>query len=205
MTDGVLSTEVAIAGGGLAGIVTALEQLDEGKRVVLVDKDIEENFGGLARESFGGVHLIGTRQQKRLKIADNPQLAYDDWRRRAKFAPADHWPRQWAECYCEQSNEVIGRFLERHGVRFLPLVNWPERGAEEPGNSVPRWHIAWGTGYEIIRCLLGAIDTHPRRANLEVLFQHAVTGIEMTDGRATGLFGTQLSDGTNFRIKACMW
>lgn len=202
MVDGSLNTDVAIAGGGLAGIVAAYELLDRGKKVVLVDKDVEENFGGLAKESFGGVHLIGTRQQRRLKIHDHPQLAYDDWQRRAKFAPGDHWPRKWAQCYCEQSGEVIGQFLEQQGVRFLPVVNWPERGAEEAGNSVPRWHIAWGTGHEIIRRLLGALDAHRHRAGLKVLFLHAVAGVEMTDGRATGLFGTRLCDGAEFRIEA---
>ncbi|HYW44257.1 MAG TPA: FAD-dependent oxidoreductase, partial [Bryobacteraceae bacterium] len=180
-------TEIAIAGGGLAGIVTALELLDRGRRVLLIDKDRPEKFGGLARESFGGVHMIDTPHQRRLRIHDTPELAWRDWQSVAGFVPDDHWPREWARFYCENSREHIFEFLDGKGVHFLPLVNWAERGLHAPGNSVPRWHIAWGIGYEIVERLLAALEAHPRRANLDLLFDTEVSGIEMTGGRAVGV------------------
>ncbi len=180
-------TEVAIAGGGLAGIVTAYELLDRGRRVLLIDKDSRENFGGLARQSFGGVHLIDTPQQRRLGIHDSAELAWRDWQSVADYDPDDHWPREWARFYCGQARELIFEFLAHKKIDFLPLVNWPERGLHAPGNSVPRWHIVWGTGYEIIERLVNALEAHPRRANLEIVFDTEVSGLEITNGRATGV------------------
>ncbi len=184
-----LSTEVVIAGGGLAGIVTAYELLDRGLRVLLLDKDKRENFGGLAKESFGGVHLIGTPHQRRIGVRDNPELAWQDWQSVAHYGDADDWPRQWGRFYCENSLEYIYEFLKHKKITFLPVVNWAERGIHAPGNSVPRWHIVWGTGYEIIRCLLNALEAHPKRGNLELRFDSEVSSVEMADGRAMGVFG----------------
>src|SRR5690349_17883062 len=101
MNETIYRNEVVIAGGGLAGVVAAYELLEHGRKVLLIEKDIESRFGGLAKESFGGVHMIGTPHQKRLGISDNPALAYADWERCAKFGPDDHWPRQWAKLYCD--------------------------------------------------------------------------------------------------------
>lgn len=180
-------TEIVIAGGGLAGIVAAYELLDRGRRVLLIDKDRREKFGGLAKESFGGIHLIGTPHQRRLGIHDSPDLAWQDWQSVADYEPSDDWPRAWGKFYCENSREYIFDFLDRKQIKFLPVVNWPERGVYEPGNSVPRWHIVWGTGYEIIAKLLSALEAHPNRAKLELLFDTEVCGIETQNGRATGV------------------
>ncbi|MCL5406840.1 MAG: FAD-dependent oxidoreductase [Deltaproteobacteria bacterium] len=192
-------TDVVIAGAGLAGIVTAYELLDRGRKVLLIDKDERERFGGLAKESFGGVHFIGTPFQKRLGIKDSPELAYRDWQSFACFGENDHWPRAWAKFYCEHSIEYIFNFLQEKKVKFLPLVNWAERGLFSPGNSVPRWHIAWGTGAEIIRRLIDALDAHPKRRNLELLFDHEVDTIETTGGSVSGVAGKDLAGGEEFR------
>jgi predicted oxidoreductase len=180
-------TEIVIAGGGLAGIVAACELLDRGRRVLLIDKDTREKFGGLARESFGGVHMIGTPHQRRLGIKDSPELAWRDWQSMADYEPGDRWPADWGRFYCENSIEYIYEFLHHKKIAFLPLVNWAERGIHAPGNTVPRWHIVWGTGYEIIHRLLNALEAHPNRRNLELLFGTEVSAIEIANGCATGV------------------
>lgn len=195
-------TEVVIAGGGLAGIVTAHELLRAGRRVLLIDKDKRENFGGLARQSFGGVHMIGTPHQRRLGIKDSPELAWRDWQSVAGYEPADDWPRCWGQFYCEHSREDIFEFLNGKGIKFLPLVNWAERGIYGPGNTVPRWHITWGTGYEIIDRLLHALEAHPLRANLELLFDTEVSGIETANGRASGIRGRSMDSGSDIKVSA---
>jgi predicted oxidoreductase len=194
--------DVVIAGGGLAGIVNAYELLDRNRKVLLIDKDKPERFGGLAKESFGGVHMIGTPHQRRLGIRDSPELAWRDWQSVAEYDPGDRWPREWGRFYCENSIEYIFEFLDRKKIKFLPLVNWPERGLHVPGNSVPRWHIVWGTGYEIVHRLLNALEAHPKRSNLEILFDTEVRGIEMTNGRATGVRAKRMNDGAEFRVDA---
>jgi predicted oxidoreductase len=194
-------SEVVIAGGGLAGIVTAYELLDRGRKVLLVDKDARERFGGLARESFGGVHMIGTPHQRRMGIRDDPDLAYRDWESFASFGAADDWPRRWARFYCDNSLEWIFHFLDSKKIEFLPIVNWAERGLYKPGNSVPRWHIAWGTGFEIIDRLVQALEAHPRREHLSLLFDHEVSEIEITDGRAVAVAGRSMADGAPFRAR----
>ncbi len=182
--------DVIIAGGGLAGIVTAYEIIDtSNKKVILLEKGNEKNFGGLAKESFGGIHLIDTPHQKKMRIKDNPELAYEDWLTYAKFGPQDHLPNEWAKFYCQNSLKYIYEFLDQKKVKFLPIVNWPERGVFLPGNSVPRWHITWGTGYEIIFRLLNALNGHRNRKNLEIYFEHEVSGIEIQNKKAVGVFG----------------
>jgi len=195
-------TEIVIAGGGLAGIAAAYELLSRGRRVLLIDKDRRENFGGLAKESFGGVHLIGTPHQKRLRIHDSPELAWRDWQSVAEYGAADDWPRAWGRFYCENSREYIFEFLDHKKIAFLPLVNWPERGIYAPGNTVPRWHIVWGTGYEIVHKLLDALESHPQRANLELLFDTEVSAVDLTGGRVTGVRGRNMDDGSDVRVAA---
>ena len=195
-------TEIVIAGGGLAGMVAAHELLGRGRRVLLIDKDRRENFGGLAKESFGGVHMIGTPHQRRLGINDSPELAWRDWLSVADYDTADDWPRAWGRFYCENSREYIFEFLDRKRITFLPLVNWPERGLCAPGNSVPRWHIVWGTGYEIVHRLLDALESHPQRANLELLFDTEVSAIETAGGRATGVICRKMDDGRDVTVTA---
>ncbi len=198
MADRAYQAEIVIAGGGLAGIVAAYELLDHGKKVLLIDKDKAEKFGGLAKESFGGVHIIGTPHQRRMGIKDNPELAYQDWLSFAEFGADDELPRQWAKFYCENSLEYIFHFLDKKKVEFLPLVNWPERGLYRPGNSVPRWHITWGTGKELIARLVAALDAHPKRGNLEILFDHEVNAIDLSDGKAVAFRGKSMVDGSAY-------
>jgi uncharacterized protein len=195
-------TQVVIAGGGLAGIVTAHELLSSGRRVLLIDKDKQENFGGLAKQSFGGVHMIDTPHQRRLGLKDSPELAWRDWQSVADYQPQDNWPRQWGKFYCEHSREDIFHFLTSKGVAFLPVVNWAERGMYGPGNSVPRWHITWGTGYEIIDKLLQALQAHPRRSNLELLFDTEVSSIETANARAVGIRGRKMDSGAEINVSA---
>lgn len=195
-------TEVVIAGGGLAGIVAAYELLDHGRRVLLIDKDTRERFGGLARESFGGVHMIDTPHQRRLGFKDSPELAWQDWQRVADYESCDRWPRAWGQFYCENSREYIFEFLAQKKIKFLPLVNWPERGLHAPGNSVPRWHIAWGTGYEIIDRLLRALEAHPHRSNLEILFDTEVSAIEMANDRTIGVHAQSAHGSRDLRVQA---
>jgi predicted oxidoreductase len=198
MTENLLQGDVVIAGAGLAGLVAAHELLEHGKSVLLLDKDVPENLGGLARESFGGVHLIGTPQQKRTGIADSPELALGDWLRTARFGEDDSWPRLWARLYCDRSLDLIHDYLDGVGVTFLPVVNWPERGVFAPGNTVPRWHIAWGSGHAIIERVLRALAAHPRSARHTIRFRHAVEDVEVAGTRVTGLVGTDLATGGRF-------
>ena len=201
MTERAHRADVVIAGGGLAGLVTAYELLDHGKRILLVDKDKPEKLGGLAKESFGGIHLIGTPHQRRMGLKDSPDLAWKDWESYAAFGDDDHWPKQWARFYCENSLEYIYRFLDSKKVSFLPVVNWPERGIYRPGNTIPRWHITWGTGFEIIFRVVNALEAHPNRKNLEILFDHEISGIEMTGDRAVAFTGRAMKDDVPFRAE----
>lgn len=197
-----LTTQTVIAGGGLAGIVAAHELLSAGHRVLLIDKDKRDNFGGLAKQSFGGVHMIDTPHQRRLDIKDSPELAWRDWQSVADYQSDDDWPRHWARFYCEHSRDYIFEFLSDKGIKFLPLVNWAERGIYGPGNTVPRWHIVWGTGYEIVDRLLQALNAHPQRSKLDLLFDTEVSDIELANGRATGIRGRSLGLDTEIRVSA---
>ncbi len=195
-------TDVVIAGGGLAGIVTAYDLLGSGHRVTLIDKDRRERFGGLARESSGGMFMVGTPLQRRLRIVDSPELAWSDWQKVAHYDDADVWPRRWGSLFCEHSVEHVFEFLRARRVGFMPMVVWAERGLHATGNSVPRFHMVWGLGEEIVHRLVAALDAHPRRDRLELLFDTEVCGLETTAGRVTGVRARRV-DGTNeVRVEA---
>jgi predicted oxidoreductase len=134
--------DVLIIGGGIAGIATALDLLDGGKTILLLDRDEQSAFGGLARESFGGMFFVDSPEQRRQGIRDSSELALRDWLSFAEFGADDHWPRAWAEAYVARCTADVHRWVSGHGVSFLPVVNWVERGEFRPGNSVPRFHIA---------------------------------------------------------------
>lgn len=194
--------DVVIIGGGLAGIAAAIELLDNGRKVLILDRDLKEHFGGLARESFGGICMVGTPEQRKMGIRDTPELALRDWLSFAEFEETDKWPRKWAEFYTQHSLEYIYNWLKERNVSFLSMVNWPERGLFVPGNSVPRWHITWGTGEGLILALLEHLEQHPNRKNLELRFGHRVTGLETKAGRFTGCSGEVASAGKKFQAEA---
>ncbi|WP_312131239.1 FAD-dependent oxidoreductase, partial [Diaphorobacter nitroreducens] len=144
-------SDTVVIGGGLAGIVAALELLRAGQRVTLVDRDTPERFGGLALWAFGGMALVGTPLQARMKIPDTPERALADWLRFGELGPDDHWPHAWARHYVEHSRAQVHDWLLQEGVKFMPAVNWVERGLQGEGNSLPRYHIVWGTSRELTR------------------------------------------------------
>ncbi len=194
--------DVVIVGGGIAGIACALELLERGLRVVLLDRDERDRFGGLARESFGGIFVVGSREQRRLGIRDTPELALRDWLSVAAFGEDDVWPRRWAEAYVGRCREDVYLWLGRHGVRFFPVVHWVERGLFAPGNSVPRFHMVWGTGHRLVELLLRALSASPHRDRLQLRFRHAVTDLVEEGGRVVGCAGRiEEGDGGGFEAR----
>ncbi|HKG50604.1 MAG TPA: FAD-dependent oxidoreductase, partial [Actinomycetales bacterium] len=146
-----MDADVVVVGAGLAGLVATAELADAGRRVVLVDQEPEQSLGGQAYWSFGGLFLVGSPEQRRMGVRDGLDLALQDWAGTAGFdrEREDHWPRRWARAYVEFAAGEKRAWLRRHGVRFFPVVGWAERGgfhADGPGNSVPRFHVVWGTG-----------------------------------------------------------
>ncbi len=200
--DSKYQCDVAIIGGGVAGMVAAAELLDAGRRVIIVDRDLEENFGGLAKESFGGMFFVDTPEQRRGGIRDSVELARRDWHSVAEFDEADHWPRRWADLYVEQSLEHVYHWLRAKKVGFFPVVHWVERGLYVPGNSVPRFHMVWGTGHGLTQALRAFLEGHHHRDRLTLLFGHRVEGLVFTGGRINGCRGRGEIDGLEFEIEA---
>jgi len=198
MPDLHYKADVVVIGGGLAGIATTLELLDHNKSVVLIERAGEAKFGGLARVSFGGVFVVGSPEQKRAGVRDSADLALRDWIAYGELSEDDVWPRRWAEAYIANSLDMVRRWLYQHGVTFFPVLNWAERGLDRPGNSVPRFHIVWGTGQGLVLGLLKHLYSHPNRDKLTLRFQHRVTGLAQAAGRFTGCSGVEESSGREF-------
>ncbi|TAL73324.1 MAG: FAD-dependent oxidoreductase [Rhodanobacter sp.] len=194
-------TDLLVAGGGIAGIVVALEALRAGRRVLIVDRDTPERFGGLARWAFGGMALVGTPQQARMKIPDTPERALADWLRFAELAPDDAWPRAWAAHYVERSRAEVYDWLSGMGLRFLPAVNWVERGRVGEGNSLPRYHVLWGTSLALTRRLIDALRAADG-GRLTTLHRHRVVGIERAAGRVSGVQVVDEASGAESRVDA---
>lgn len=196
------SSDVVVVGGGLAGIVAALEALRAGLTVTVVDRDTPERLGGLALWAFGGMALVGTPLQARMKIPDTPERALADWLRFGELDPADGWSRAWARHYVERSRAEVYDWLTGEGVRFLPAVNWVERGRFGEGNSVPRYHIAWGTARGVVRRLVALMQQAGEGGRLCVLHRHRVVALERDAGRVAGAFAVDETRGTELRLRA---
>ncbi|PCJ50039.1 MAG: FAD-binding dehydrogenase [Gammaproteobacteria bacterium] len=146
--------DVIIIGAGISGLVCALESLRQGKKVIILDAQSRERAGGLARVAFGGMALIDTPEQKSKGIRDSAEIAFNDWCSFAEFGLKDHWPKQWAKYYTENSISEIYEYVKSLGLKFLPAVNWVERGLYTPGNSLPRYHILWGASLRLVTQLI---------------------------------------------------
>jgi len=178
--------DAIVVGAGLAGLVSTLELLRNGHTVLLLDRCQPQEIGGLAREAFGGMFMVDSPEQRRSRIPDSERLALEDWLRIADFDPEDVWPRRWAEQYVTRARDDVGGWLREIGVRFFPVVNWAERGNFGDGNSVPRFHLTWGTGKALVQAVWGAIESHPRRGALELRLHSRVTGLVSEEGRIVG-------------------
>ncbi|AVP58490.1 FAD-binding protein [Pulveribacter suum] len=198
-----LQSDVLVAGGGLAGIVTALHCLRAGQRVTLVDRDTPERLGGLALWAFGGMALVGTPLQARMKIPDTPDKALADWVRFGELGPGDGAALQWARRYVERSRADVYEWLLAHGLKFMPAVNWVERGRFGEGNRLPRYHIVWGTARELTRRMIAALrEADAGSGRLTLLHRHRVTAIEHAAGRVAGLHVTDEDTGAQQRLQA---
>jgi predicted oxidoreductase len=186
--------DVIVVGAGLAGLVSTLELLRSGHTVLLLDRCDPQEVGGLAREAFGGMFMVDSPEQRRSRIPDNERLALEDWLRIAEFDAEDVWPRRWAEQYVTRARDDVGAWLREIGVKFFPVVNWAERGNFGDGNSVPRFHLTWGTGKALVQAVWGAIESHPRRHALDLRFKSRVVELLIADGAARGV---KLESGTD--------
>ncbi|MEN9457340.1 MAG: hypothetical protein RL210_2859, partial [Pseudomonadota bacterium] len=200
--DRQISADVVVAGGGLAGLVTALELLRAGKSVTLVDRDTPERLGGLALWAFGGMALIGTPLQAKMGIPDNPEVALRDWIRFGELDVNDEWPMSWARYYVEHSRSEVHDWLKGEGIRFMPAVNWVERGLNGDGNSLPRYHVVWGTSRELVRCLIAALQRADSGGRLTLLHRHSITGLDHAGGKVVGALARNDETGASVRLSA---
>lgn len=197
-----VSSDILIAGGGLAGTVTALEALRAGKSVTIVDRDSPERFGGLALWAFGGMMLVDTPLQRRMKISDSPELALQDWLRFGELDSNEEWPLQWARHYVEHSRKEVHDWLANEGIKFMPAVNWVERGRFGDGNSVPRYHITWGTSRELVRCMVSALHEANTRRRLTIFHRHRITAVDYQAGTVCGAIAINEQTGEEILFKA---
>ena len=192
--------DVVVVGAGLAGLVATAELVAAGKRVILVDQENEANLGGQAFWSFGGLFLVDSPEQRRLGIKDSYDLALQDWMGAATFdRPEDHWPRQWAEAYVAFAAGEKRSWLRERGWKVSPLVGWAERGgygATGHGNSVPRFHLTWGTGPGLVEVFERIVREGVERGSVTFAFRHRVDEVVVTDGAATGVRGAVLEPTT---------
>ena len=178
--------DVIVVGAGLAGLVSTLELLRSGHRVLLLDRCEPRRSAGLPARHSAACSWSTRPSSAARAFPTTRRLALEDWLRIAEFDPEDTWPRRWAEQYVTRARDDVGGWLRQLGVKFFPVVNWAERGNFGDGNSVPRFHLTWGTGKALVQAVWGAIESHPRRSALDLRLRSRVTGLIVEDGRAVG-------------------
>ena len=195
--------DVIVVGAGLAGLVAAAELADAGRRVILVDQEPEQNLGGQAFWSFGGLFFVDSPEQRRMGIRDSRDLAWQDWLGTAGFdRPEDYWPRQWAEAYVDFAAGEKRAWLRAMGHRSFPVLGWAERGgyhATGHGNSVPRFHITWGTGPGLVEPFERRVRAAESRGLVRLCFRHRVDELLTTNGTVDGVRGAVLEPDTAAR------
>jgi hypothetical protein len=189
--------DVVVVGAGLAGLVATAELADAGRKVILLDQEPEASLGGQAFWSFGGLFLVDSPEQRRLRVRDSRDLAWEDWQGAAGFdRDEDYWPRRWAEAYVDFAAEDKRPWLHGMGVRWFPLVQWAERGgylATGHGNSVPRFHVTWGTGPGLIEPFVRRVRQAVSQGHVELRFRHRVTALTSNGGTVDGVSGDVLA------------
>jgi len=190
------SADAIVVGGGLAGLVAAAELAEAGRSVILLDQEPEDSLGGQAFWSFGGLFLVDSPEQRRMRIRDSRELAWQDWLGTAGFdRPEDAWPRRWAEAYVDFAAGEKRGWLHEQGVRFLPNPGWAERGgytATGHGNSVPRFHLTWGTGPGLIEPFVRRVRAGESRGLITLRFRHRVDELTSSGGVVDGVRGETL-------------
>lgn len=200
-----MDADVIVIGAGVAGLAAAHELTRRGKKVALVDQEGPANVGGQAFWSLGGIFLVNSPEQRRLRVRDNVELAWDDWQGSAQFDRLDDqdlWASRWARAYVEFAAGELRPWLAGHGVRFLPTVGWAERGdlcASGHGNSVPRFHIAWGAGPGLVAPFVNLAKQAELNGHLRFYHRHRVDELMVNSGAAIGVRGTVLAPDTSPR------
>lgn len=196
---------VIIVGAGLAGLVAAFELSRRKVPVLLVDQENEHNLGGQAFWSLGGIFVVDSTEQRRMGIKDSRELAMRDWMGSARFdrEKDDHWPRRWAKAFVDFATDEMEDYVKDRGLGFLFNVGWAERGdgtATGHGNSVPRFHITWGTGPEVVRVFAEPVKKAAEKGIVRFKFRHAVDELIVDEsGRAVGVRGRILEDDDSAR------
>ncbi|KAA0931374.1 MULTISPECIES: FAD-binding dehydrogenase [Streptomyces] len=185
--------DVIVIGAGLAGLAATAELVDAGRKVILLDQEPEQSIGGQAHWSFGGLFFVDSPEQRRMRIKDSHALALQDWMGTAGFdRPEDHWPRRWAEAYVDFAAGEKRGWLHRQGVRWFPVVGWAERGGYDAGghgNSVPRFHITWGTGPGLVAPFERRVRAGVAQGLVQLKFRHRVTGLSRSAGTVDTVSG----------------
>ncbi|ORY60752.1 FAD binding domain-containing protein [Pseudomassariella vexata] len=203
------SDPVLIVGGGLAGLVAAFELSRRNIRTIILDQENADNLGGQAFWSLGGIFCVNSADQRKFGIMDSREQAMSDWMNSARFDRDrdDHWPRQWAEAFVNFATDGMEKYVKDRGMSFLQ-VGWAERGdgrAGGHGNSVPRFHLTWGTGPEVVRVFAEPVKKAAEEGIVEFRFRHRVDEIiKDASGRAIGVSGKVLesSDGVARGVKS---
>ena len=201
-----MDTDVIVVGAGLAGLAAAAEVADAGKRVVLLDQEPEQSLGGQAFWSLGGLFLVDSPEQRRMGIKDSRDLAMQDWLGSAQFdRDEDRWPRRWAEAYVDFAAGEKRSWLRQMGHRIFPVVGWAERGdgrADGHGNSVPRFHLTWGTGPGVVAPFERRVREHASAGRLQLAFRHRVDDLLVEGGAVVGVRGAVLEPSSVARGRA---
>ena len=183
-------TDVIVVGAGLSGLVAAAELVARGKQVTVLDQEPRQSLGGQAHWSFGGLFFVDSPEQRRLRIHDSLDLARQDWLGAAGFdRPEDEWPRQWAEAYLQFAAGEKRAWLHSMGMRWFPIVGWAERGR----NSVPRFHVTWGTGPAVLAPFIERTRQAELKGRLDFRHRYRVDELIVERGAVVGVRGAVLA------------
>ncbi|HMJ33496.1 MAG TPA: FAD-binding dehydrogenase [Baekduia sp.] len=192
-----MTADAIVVGAGLAGLVATAELLDAGRRVIVLDQEPAASLGGQAFWSFGGIFLVDSPEQRRVGVHDSFDLAWQDWQGAAGFdRPEDDWARRWAEAYVQFAAGEKRAWMHERGIRFLPNPGWAERGgsgATGHGNSVPRFHVTWGTGPGVLAPFVRRVQEAVAGGLVELRFRHRVDALSVTGGTIDGVTGSVLA------------
>jgi len=190
MAETHLETDVAIIGGGGAGIPAAIEAAEAGARVVLLEQ--ADTLGGTAAISGGGCLIVGTPLQESQGIHDTPDLAFKDWVKWGQGAADETWARY----YIEHTLHDLYFWAERFGAKWIDMKF-------QEGNRVHRWHRPANNGLGLMTALIKAVEA---KGAAKILTGTKAEKIATQNGRVCGVraINVKIGEATEIRSKTVL-
>jgi FAD binding domain-containing protein len=199
------TADVVIAGAGAAGLSAAIEAIENGASVILVEQNYD--IGGHAIQSGAELGLAGGNSlQKKYGIEDSPDLYFLALVSNPDFRYND---RELVRAFCDWSAPTF-EWLVAHGVVF-PDQPPRQGGVAGPEGGLRYQAPIWSGGISAVSptgangtALVRPLEAAVRKLGAQILLEHSLTNVireTPSSGRVLGITATNEVKTVNIRAR----